>query len=333
MNIKYTSILTLLFLTNFYYSIQAQLVDFEEKDCKIILNRDLTIASDNNVIQLDFICNNTIIVSSFNFSDKNPYKNMDFPIITESTKFYKVGSHYGDYRRKGNIDFNLSNANLDKVQKEFPHKLDTNFSKYYFSLAFTFCEYKIFTTRAIVNYYISIRGTEDTLSRRGDHLFLGDKLYVLNSLGEIEYSVNGENFAITHPNIDIENDLLIFKTTKMQNNRGISGFEIHDLNYQIPIYDFDFDTTYLVFKPIHGKGDYVIFDVRKESKREQLCELFIFDVHNKKIYQKSFPEDYKYSYPQLSDGKIILAKNIGNDAEGYLVYDTLKISEIIKNNR
>jgi len=329
MNIKPILFPTLFFLSSLFGNIQAQLIDFPGKDCKITLYRDLTIDSDNNVIQLDFIYNNHILVSSFNFSEKNPYKNMDFPIITESTEFYKISSHYGNTRRRGKIDFNLSNATFDKVHNELPHDLDTKLSMYFFSLAMTYCEYKVFSNKAIVNYYISIRGSKDTLNGRTEQLFLGDKLYVLNSLGEIEYFVNGEDFAITYPNI--ENDLLIFRTTEIQNNKGVDGFQIHDLTYGIKIYNFDFDSEYSVYEPIYGNGDYVLFDVRKNES--QLSELFVLDLNKKKIYKKSFSNDYEYSYPKLSNGKIVLGKMIGNDAEGYLVYDTLEISNIIKNNR
>lgn len=331
MNVIYTSFLTLLLLTSFDYSIQAQLIDLKEKNCKIIAHRDSTISSNNNIIQLDFVFDNTFLVSSYNFFNKNPYKNMDFPIITESTKFLRYSSNNEVLRKKGNIDFNLCNASIVKVQKEIPHNLDTNFSKYYFGFATTRCDHKIFTNKAIVNYYISISGTEDTLSGYGTQLFLGDYLYVLNSLGEIEYNVIGENFAVTYPNIDIANNLLIFRTTKMQSNKGVDGFQIHDLTYQIPIYKYEFDTTCIVHEPIYGKGDYVLFDVRNDET--QLFKLFIFDLKNKRIYHKYFPENNKYPYLELSNENILLGTMIGNDAEGYLVYDTIRISEIIKNNR
>jgi len=225
----------------------------------------------------------------------------------------------------------LSNANFENLQRELPHELNTKLSKYFFRLATTHCEYKATNNKAIINYYISIDGTEDTINGPIEELFLGDKLYVLNSLGETEYSVNGENFAITYPNIDIESNLLIFRTTEIQNNKGVDGFQIHDLTYGIKIYNFDFDSEYSVYEPIYGNGDYVLFDVRKNES--QLSELFVLDLNKKKIYKKSFPNDYEYSYPKLSNGKIVLGKMIGNDAEGYLVYDTLEISYIIKNNR
>jgi len=314
-------------------NIKINKTDFKPNDCKIVEIRATTDKSEYNIVRLDFICMDSIVVKSFNLLRENPYSEMDFPVIDESTDFFKVSKNYKDLRKYGNIDFNLKDQNISKIYNEIPHKLDLGLSETKPFLAVTRCNVKTINSyKVIVNYYISLYGFTDSLKKKKGVVFLGGNLEVLNSKGEKEYQICAENYAITHAQIDPTYHFLTFRTTEMINSKGKDGFQIHDLTNRELFYQIEFDTSKLLNRIVYDSCNYVLFQVSK--KQNHFRELFLFDMNEKIIYKKIIPESYKYSNPFFVNDYVVFSKYISSsEKEEIYIYDTLKIAQLKTNDR
>jgi len=313
-------------------NLSLRTIDFKPLDCQIVEIRETVIKSPYNIIRLDFTCNN-IVISSYDLFRENPYREMHFQMIDESTEFYTVPKNHKNIRKYGNIDFNLTGESFSKICNEIPHKLDVGLSETYPYMAITKCVVNTINSyKAIVNYYISLYGFNDTLKKHKGVVFLGGKLDVLNSKGEIEYQICAENYAITHAHIDTTFKFLTFRTTEMIGRNGSDGFQIHDLAKKELLFQFQFDTTNILNQIVYDSINYVLFQVSK--RQSHFRELFLFDMHEKIIYKKQLGENYKYADPFIVNDCIVFSKYISSsENENVYIYDTLKIDKMKANDR
>ncbi len=259
---------------------------------------------------------------------------MNFPVISKSTKRYKVGNEdfYHDLLKRGNIDFNLEGITFERLKEEVPHPLPQRLANYLYTIAITRCDFKVFPQYALTNYYISIYGYTDTITRKGEGgiIFLGDRLEILNSKGEQVYQVTGDSFAITYPEIDTTANILFF--TKSINGGAKQGFEIHDITKKKKLVEMDFDTTLWVREPKFITGTYILFAITKGP--HYLNEIIVYDLINKQVKTESLPDKYEFSTsmpPYLSKNDVILPKEVSAE-NGEYVYDTLRIDKLENKN-
>lgn len=318
--------ITIISCSNFNNKKEKVTIDLNS--CRIEKKFDKSIVSTSNVTQLDFFCGNTL-VSSYNFFDNNPYKEINFPIIEKSTKYYHVHKNYNELKRTGNIDFNLNDSSFSKVKSEIDHDL-VDLTDYHFGIAITRCDYFVNFNKAVVTYYISINGSKDSLVNSGHQVFLGGNLVVINNLGEIEYNINRSNYAITDVIFDDSLSLLYFKTSKIINGKGVDGLKLIDLNKEQVVFQTEFDSTFIVHNPIYEGDTYALIKVK--DYYDKLRFLYIIDFEESEVSVMKIDDKYKYSYPRVYNDNILLGVLQGNDPAGVLEYDTIKISNI-KNAR
>ncbi len=307
--------------------------DFKPANCKIVEIRGTPDKSKYNITRLDFICDDSILISSYDLFIENPYREMNFPMINESTDFYSVPKNHKDIKKYGNIDFNLKNESFKKICNEIPHPIEVLLSRSNPYLAITRCDVNTINSyKVIVNYYISLYGFIDSLKKKKGVVFLGGQLEVLNSKGEKEYQICADNYAITHTQLDSTYQFLTFRTTEMEGRNGKDGFQIYDLFNRVLLYKIEFDTTKILNHIVYERNDYVLFQVSK--RQSHLREIFLYDLHEKIAYKKLLPESYKYSDPVIVKDCIVFSKYISSfDNEETYIYDTLKINKMKGNDR
>lgn len=296
----------------------------DTSSCIIVEYRDTSIAGKSNVTRLDFVCSNSIL-SSYDLTQNNPYRNMGFPIIERSTKHYKVGDNYQDLKKRGRLDFILEGSDFETLQKRIPHPIPDTLAEYDFEMAITSCGVEVINPKqAIVNYYISLYGFKNQ-RKQGGVIFLGGRLQLLNAVGTVELEIHAEDYAITYPKIDTQTNILTYRTTKMNGERGKDGFEIYDISADSLLFDFEFDTNSLVMNPVYHES-YVLIHVVENY--EYLKELVLYDTHTKAVAKKTdLGKGYLVDNTRIDNGEIILTKTVydnSEDGEEY-VYDTLSI--------
>lgn len=299
--------------------------DIETKNIELKKCRIVEFYDKDNVFRLDFVCDNDSVISSFDLYQNSPYINIDFPIITESTDFYKVDPYHKYSIKKGFIDYNLTGVDFDLLNKSIPHSLNNELKNYKIDLAITRCYAEVFeANRAVVNYYISLSGYKDSFSNRGT-LFLGGHLFVFNEMGEIVYVIFANDYAITNPKIEIKNNLLYFRTVKILNEESFNGFEIHDLSIDSTLYDFGFKSSFSVKTPIQINS-YLIFQVMEDF--DYLKYLFVFDVNSRTILENSFDKKYPFLFFSIDNENVIMRTDYTPDET--MTYDTLRLMEFKK---
>lgn len=299
----------------------------DTSSCRIVEYRDPSIAGKSNVTRLDFVCRDSIL-SSYDLTQNNPYRNIAYPVIEQSTKHFNVGDNYQDLKKRGNIDFNLEGTDFKTLKKRIPHPLPETLAEYDFDMALTRCGVEVINSKqAIVNYYISLYGFKNQ-RKQGGVVFLGGRLQLLNAVGTVELEIHAEDYAITYPNIDTQTQTLTYRTTKMIGESGKDGFEIYDISADSLLFDFEFDTNAVVMDPVYHES-YVLFHVVENY--EYLKALILFDANTKTVAQKTdLGKRYLVDNTRIDHNEIILTKiaddNSSEDEE--YVYDTISIQDL-----
>lgn len=309
------------------------------KDCRFDEMRDPTIKDKkNNITGLLFYCNDDQLMSSINLVEDTPYKDIGFPIITETTKFYNpendltsiytIPKDFEDRRKLGTIIYDLTEANYEEINEKFPNEIPDLLTNYDFMLGSTHAYIQVLSPeQVLVAYSINIGGSRKKI-KEGGVVFLGSKLSILNQFGETEYEIN-EDYAITYRQISPIGDFITFRTTEMVGcNKAIDGFEIHDLENDTLLYDYEFDTTAWIKEPLYLDDDLILFRI---GEYPSLRELYLFDLVTKELTKKKLRPNYNFNYTKFEDEKLIFVNyreyQGWEEDEGPPTYDTLSITD------